>query len=726
MAAVLMATAGRFLRPINAQRETMGMSATIKDINDMPPQIAFTSVALGGFRGLAVDYFWVRAEMLKQEGRLYEANQLAHWICTLQPHFVRVWSFQAWNLTYNISVLTQTFKERWNWVHNGIKLLRDEGIKYNPKAVSLYRELGWIFFHKMGNFMDDYHLGYKRQWAWDMHRVLGEPPPDLQAEGVEFQLQQILAEKPAPQAGPPGRNQAASAEQVATWDDESVKRVKNWFKVIADAPATWEALAADPPMASFLERCEQAGIKLRVRPMGGTVLNVGGAPEVNVEFFDEYQTVLSPTFRQQFDQQVGKVVLSPDAKALHDLLVDPQSKPQIDRVLAFMRRYVLASVYKLDPGWMLKLMERFGPIDWRLPVAHGMYWSSYGVKQVEELGLTDVEEFFGPNTSLNTDRMMVFALQSLTTEGRLFFEPNIEKIENSVLDVLPDLRFVNATHRAYVTTARKYDPNAGQIAGEDFRDGHQNYLRDAIRCFYLYGQKDIAAYYYEYLRKNYRLRDGNINEEYMVPLDDFVRDPEFTDRLSDPRIVMNVITSYLYQAMRFLIMGDNNTANGLMRYAKDNLYEYYKSKHSDVPQERMKLPPFEVIFNDAAKGYLVSGSGQELLFVKARLWKSLPIQIQVAVYDNVIGPLSQQAAATGRQADLDSLFPPPPGLEQYRKQIGLEKGGEQDRHLDGRIEERPQEVQSAEELRKRSRQGEIDKTLNMPRSSGSPYQGPTK
>jgi hypothetical protein len=720
VAVVLVGAAGYFLKPINAQREAMGMSATIKDINDMPPEIAFSNVALGGFRGLAVDYFWVRAEMLKQEGRLYEANQLAHWICTLQPRFVKVWSFQAWNLAWNISVLTQTFKERWNWVYNGIKLLRDEGIKYNPKAISLYRELGWIFFFKMGDFMDDYHLGYKRQWAWDMYRVLGEPPPDMLAEGVEFQVQQIMASKAPPAEATPRRPRAATAEQAEKWDDKSVQRVIDWFAHIADAPTSWEALVGDPAMASFAQRCEQAGIHLRTRPVGGAVLNVVGEPEVNTTFFDEYQSILSPSFRQQYDLQIGKMVLSSDAKALHDLLNDAQSKPQMDRLLAFMRRYVLANVYKMDPAWMLKLMQRFGPIDWRLPDAHGMYWGSFGVKQVEELGLKDVEEFFGPNTSLNTDRMMMFALQRITFTGRVFFEPNIDKIENSVLDVLPDLRFVNATHKAYVTTASKYDPQAGQIAGEDFRDGHQNYLRDAIRFFYLYGQKDIAGYYYEYLRTKYRLRDGNINEEYMVPLEDFVRDPEFTERLSDPRVAIDAITSYIYQAMRFLVMGDRNTANGLLRYAKDNLYEYYWQKHSDMPQERMKLPPFEVIFNDAAKGYLLAGSGQELLFVKARLWKALPTQTQVAIYDDVVLAIGPQATALGRQGDMDSLFPPPPGMEQHRQQVGGETGGQQERQLDGRIEQRPQDGQSNEELKKRARQGERDKTLNRPRGGGIP------
>jgi hypothetical protein len=707
-AAVLVAAAGRLLKPIDAQREAMGVSA-IKDTSGMPADVALTSAALGGFRGLAVDYFWIRAEMLRQEGRLYEANQLAHWICKLQPRFVRVWSFQAWNLAWNISVLTQTFKERWNWVYNGIKLLRDEGIPYNPKAVSLYRELGWIFFFKMGDFMDDYHLGYKRQWAWDMHRVLGEPPPDIQAEGVESQLLQILAERPVEESGPPVRAQAASAEQAEKWSDRSVQRVTDWFGRIANAPATWERLVADPQMAALARRCEQAGIQLRTRGAGGLIGSAVADEQVNTEFFDEYQTVLTPSYRQQFDVQVGKLVLTPDAKALADLLKDPDAKDQMDRLLAFMRRYVLVNVYKLDPAWMLSLMKRFGPIDWRLPDAHGLYWSSYGVKQVEEYGVTNVEEFFGPNTSLNTDRMMMFAFQRLTWKGRLFFEPNVEQVEHSVLDLLPDLRFVNATHKAYVATAHKYDPSAGPIAGEDFRDGHQNYLRDAIRFFYLYGQPDIAEYYYKYLRMNYRLRDGRINEDYMMPLADFVKDPEFTDRLTDPRVATDAIISYLDQAMRLLVMGDRAKANGLMRYAKDDLYEYYRKSHEHAPEERMKLPPFETILNDAVTGRLLSGGGQEMLFLKSRLWQSLPPQTQVAVYDSVIGPLGQQAAAVGRQDDLDSLFPAPPGLEQHRQQMAARQKIEQ--QAGGQIEERPDEAQSAEQLKQRSRQSQMDKSL---------------
>src|SRR5438046_310198 len=79
-----------------------------------PLQVAL-GVAIGAFRGLFVNYLWTRANDLKEEGKFYEAVDLAKTITKLQPHFPKVWQFHAWNLAYNISVSTNTPQERWNW-----------------------------------------------------------------------------------------------------------------------------------------------------------------------------------------------------------------------------------------------------------------------------------------------------------------------------------------------------------------------------------------------------------------------------------------------------------------------------------------------------------------------------------------------------------------------------------------------------------------------------------
>jgi len=119
-----------------------------------PPEVA-AGIAMGAFRGLFVNYLWMRADRLKQEGKFHEAYELSTAITRLQPRFPRVWSFHAWNMAYNISVATSTTEERWQWVKAGIELLREEGIPKNPNDVQLHRELAWIFNHKVQGFMDD-------------------------------------------------------------------------------------------------------------------------------------------------------------------------------------------------------------------------------------------------------------------------------------------------------------------------------------------------------------------------------------------------------------------------------------------------------------------------------------------------------------------------------------------------------------------------------------------
>lgn len=145
-----------------------------------PPMLEFTTVALGGFRGLIANALWIRASDLQLEGKYFEMVQLADWITKLEPTFVQVWLHQAWNMTYNISVKFNDAGDRWRWVQKGIELLRDEGLRYNPREALIYRELAWFFQHKMGQSLDDAHMIYKDAWAREMHALFGSGRPDYE------------------------------------------------------------------------------------------------------------------------------------------------------------------------------------------------------------------------------------------------------------------------------------------------------------------------------------------------------------------------------------------------------------------------------------------------------------------------------------------------------------------------------------------------------------------
>ena len=146
----------------------------VDPLENAPPLVAFTSVALGGFRGLAADLLWLRSSAMQDEGKYYEMVQLADWIIKLQPRNTSSHAFLAWNMAYNVSVTFTSFEDRWRWVKRGIELIRDEGLALNPGDPELFRQLGWIYQHKMGKDLDDANRYYKTEFAKEMIRLFAD------------------------------------------------------------------------------------------------------------------------------------------------------------------------------------------------------------------------------------------------------------------------------------------------------------------------------------------------------------------------------------------------------------------------------------------------------------------------------------------------------------------------------------------------------------------------
>jgi len=132
--------------------------------------------AVGGLRSIAAEVIWFRADRLQEEGRYVELAQLASALTFMEPHTPEVWSYAAWNLSYNVSVMMATPEDRWRWVLAGIRLLRDEGLVLNPNSPALCRELAWMFELKLGTDLDSAAQTYRRKWK--------EIVEDVQKRGV--------------------------------------------------------------------------------------------------------------------------------------------------------------------------------------------------------------------------------------------------------------------------------------------------------------------------------------------------------------------------------------------------------------------------------------------------------------------------------------------------------------------------------------------------------------
>lgn len=179
LAALLFCAVAQFQSGLNVDRKALGLTK-MDPLENAPPVLAFSTVALGSFRGLIANALWIRLSTLQEEDKYFEMVQLSDWITKLQPHMVAVWQFQAWNMAYNISVKFKDPEDRWHWVSRGVELLRDNGLKWNPKETRLYRDLSWLYQHKIGANLDDAHMRYKLRLAQQMQALFGGGRPDFE------------------------------------------------------------------------------------------------------------------------------------------------------------------------------------------------------------------------------------------------------------------------------------------------------------------------------------------------------------------------------------------------------------------------------------------------------------------------------------------------------------------------------------------------------------------
>jgi hypothetical protein len=198
MVALALATAGALnIRLLQLRGELRLTQAPPTE--NMPPLVAFTTVAFGGFRGILADVLWMRAGALQDEGRYFELVQLSDWIVKLQPRSPAIWAYHAWNMAYNLSALMASPAEKWRWVRNGIVLLRDEGMTYNPGSPRLHQELAWLFLHKLGTDTDSAAAYYRAQWAAEVDSGAAPLDPALVGQ-IETQIAPLDWHTPQAQA----------------------------------------------------------------------------------------------------------------------------------------------------------------------------------------------------------------------------------------------------------------------------------------------------------------------------------------------------------------------------------------------------------------------------------------------------------------------------------------------------------------------------------------------
>lgn len=437
LAVVLLFGVSRVQIALNRDRDQLGLTR-VQPLENAPPVLAFTTVALGGFRGLIANALWIRASDLQDEDKFFEMMQLADWITKLEPHFVQVWLVQAWNMAYNVSVKFKDLEDRWRWVNRGIELLRDDGLRYNPNEVLIYRELAWFFQHKMGQNLDDAHMLYKQQWANEMAAVFG---------------------------------------------------------------------------------------KLR---------------------------------RPNLDE-----------------LVNPQTDEQRERAK------LLREKYKMDAAFMKLVDTTYGPLEWRLPEAHAIYWAALGLEKAK-LNPTKVKQ----DDLIQLRRVIYQSMHLAVQRGRL-----VENFVDKAFEFGPNLDIVPKTNFAYEQAMEEDAENREHISR-----AHRNFLRLAIYFLYLHNRVPDSAEWYKYLGELYpdkTLIDDDTNSiPSRVTLDRYVMATVQVDvNETDRNKVQSTIEAFVTRAYQSLIVGEDDQYAGLRMMAR-KVWQTYMSQ-IEGSEGRIGLPPVE-------------------------------------------------------------------------------------------------------------------------------------
>ena len=601
-----LAAAGVLMPSITRQRQELQLVISTEGTRGMPPHVALATAALGTFRGLAVDFLWVRADALQDKGEFFEAQTLSQWITALQPRFPKVWGFQAWNLAYNISVSTKEPAERWVWINRGINLLRLQGIPLNPGDANLPMELGWLFFHKIGGKSDREHWYYKARLAREFREFLGDTTG--------------------------GRTSAQAVER---------------FRKIADAPESLDAMRADPLVRDALELLEKHAATPNedfLRMMGRVVL-----------------------YNSSIDTKLlaGKVLPSGTNRGLVSALIEDQrlATAVFDTIIPHLQKRVLVDRYRMEPRFMLELLQKYGPLDWAHPHAHGIYWSEKGIAVGRKVLRRD------RLNELTIIRTRLGNLQHLMRSGRLEFDPLADRI-----DILPDPRFIEAYEQGMQDAIRLIQSDAGVSAGEfglatveDLLTGYESFLQQATVFSYLYGDDREAAGCFGKLRTLAEESGKPDQPLYNEGLDGFLM-----LRLGE---VMEIDISNTRQFLDAMIQramldglaaGRIDTFNRFLKLA----YTVYDKRYGvSAPgtmhvNKEAQLPPFPRIVDVSFRSAMKQESSPVL--IRARIWAWAPDELKARNWAQLGETLTAQAKAEG--LDPARAFPQPPETEKSGEQ----------------------------------------------------------
>jgi hypothetical protein len=275
-----------------------------------------------------------------------------------------------------------------------------------------------------------------------------------------------------------------------------------------------------------------------------------------------------------------------------DGLIHPQTPEEQERAR------LLTEKYKMDAEFVKAVNDRYGPLEWRLPESHAIYWAAEGLKHAEANPAKVKKD------DLITLRRVIYQSMQLSFQrGRLISNEFIP------FDFGPNLDIVPKVSAAYEQAANEDEPNRDHILR-----AHRNFLRDAAYFLYCHNRLADAARWYKYLSANYpdkTIVDGDTNsfprnltlQQYAV-----ARAQEDITETSRDRVKAR-LEDLLLQAYISLVSNDDKRASGYFNLAEQVRTAYETKTASGKGDVRIPMPPIEDIKREVLNQLLDSEHG---------------------------------------------------------------------------------------------------------------------
>ncbi len=600
-----------------------GLRYTDVAVDGAPPIVAL-GTAMGALRGLIVDYLWIKVNMMKEKGLYFEVMSDADMITKLQPRFGEVWGFHGHNMAYNISVLTNTPEERWEWVQAGINLVRDKGLRYNPNDVVLHKELAFWFSHKIDGVSDDAHLYYKRMLAQEWQYLLGEPPP-------------------------------GHAQRIA------------WIKRIADAPETLEELYRKNPATRELVDAITKDL---------STFDARFQFRLDVDFlvsYGKWRTVKDSPYakllgiEQQLMRTDGEVsgrLQNRLFQTFDRYFADPARKEAVEDFIAFLRRKVLRDTYNMDARLMWQYTRDTGPLDWRHPATHALYWARRGGQ------LASLRYSIDDNISkiVNNDRIEIQAMQALARSGIMSYDA----VSNDNPTRLSDPRWIKIIERYFRVLHAKFFHVPGGIP-DSFASFHENFMKSAVRELFRMGDIEGAKEILARLDQLYGTGGMVPNSLYEGDLEELVKRWTYGEYEMQPEAARGDLYAALRRGFREglllnqpeIMKEADKFAKEITVYFRENKYNDFKNKFGEGRMADL-VGSLETSRRDVFRDVLLDPT--TALADRLIMFNRASEADRRMVYDGVKPVIEAEFAASpmSRSLSITQALPEPPGMETFR------------------------------------------------------------